>query len=348
MKIPIYKPSIGAAEARAVAKCVESGWISSKGAPVGEFEAAFAAFVGARYGVAVSSGTAALHCALVAAGVKPGDEVIVPALTYVATANAVVHAGATPVFCDVDPDNWCLDEKSAIEKITEVTTAVVPVELYGYPMEPHQMNFGEKIKIVADNAEAIGTERESRATAAWSFFANKTITTGEGGMVTTDDPMVADSARRLAHQGLIPGSEYKHDRVGYNYRMTAIQAAIGLAQLKRVKTFLKAKQWIYEMYRAGFKNLPITLQASHPGHSWWLVSGWSAWGTNLRGWLAAREVETRPVFPPVCCQPAYRKGGCKNEVAHRIATGGFSLPSWPGMKVREVEFVIGKIKEFFQ
>lgn len=352
MRIPIYKPMIGAAEVLAVARCVKSGWISHRGPAVAAFEAAFAKTVGAKFAVAVSSGTAALHCALVAAGVKPGDEVIVPALTYVATANAVVHAGATPVFADVDAETWCITPKTVetaeLYQSKQDIAAFIPVSLYGHPVAPYVST----VPIVEDCAEALGSTHPGGADAsAWSFFANKTITTGEGGMVTTNSEEVADSARRLSHQGLVPGTEYQHDRVGYNYRMTGMQAALGLAQLKRLPGILKKKRMIASWYREGLRELPIKLQADHPGHSWWLVSMTIEESvSSFRGKLSEAGIETRSVFPPVCCLKAYSKDHCMEGVsnAHNIYYRGVSLPSFPALTRAEVDFICRTIRRFYE
>lgn len=332
MKIPLYKPEITKADISAVLSVLRSGWISHRGPAVGRFGQAFAKAVGAKYAVAVSSGTAALHCALVAVGVKPGDEVIVPGLTYVATANAVRHAGAVPVFADVNAVTWTTnfmqyDKTGAL--------AVIGVSLYGYPIG----SIHTKLPVIADMAEALG--QAAHTTSAWSFFANKHITAcGEGGMVTTNRQDVADKARAFSHQGVEPDhDEYAPPSLGWNYRMTSVQAAFGLSQLRRLGSVLMRKRAVARWYRSEMdKSLPVRFQADHPAHAHWLVSARVSERYHLREHLAAAGVETRPVFPAMGDTP----------VAHRIAAEGISFPSYPTLTRAQVRYVCEKVREFYR
>ncbi len=248
--IPIYEPILGSTEEQYVCQAVQSGWISSNGKYIKEFETLFAAFCGTAHGISVSNGTTALHLILHALGIGPGDEVIVPALSFVASANAVHYTGAKPVFADVDPVTWTIDPASVEALITERTKAIMPVHLYGHPAPMAALRLlaeQHDLLIVEDAAEAhgaqVGTQRTGALghAAAFSFFANKVITTGEGGMVTTDDAALAARCRMLRDHAMPPERRYWHDEVGFNYRMTNLQAAVGVAQMARIDEFLRRK-----------------------------------------------------------------------------------------------------------
>ena len=243
--IPVAQPDLSGNEAKYLLHCVESQWVSSKGAYVERFEADFAAFCGVRESISCSSGTAALHLAMVALGIGPGDEVIVPTLTYIATVNAVRYCGATAVFVDSDPETMNIDPVDVHRKISSKTKAIVPVHLYGQCAEMDQLNelvSGRDIAIVEDAAEAHGaTYRGRRAGSmstigAFSFFGNKIVTTGEGGMVTLDDGDLAQRVRLLRDQAADRQHPYWHSTIGFNYRMTNLQAALGVAQMERSST----------------------------------------------------------------------------------------------------------------
>ncbi|MBX3010284.1 MAG: DegT/DnrJ/EryC1/StrS family aminotransferase, partial [Caldilineaceae bacterium] len=224
--IPIYEPTLGEAEEALVLEAVRSGWISSNGKYLREFEERFAAFCGAAYGVSTNNGTTALHLVLHALGIGPGDEVIVPALTFVASANAVRYTGATPIFADVDPVTWTLDPAAVAALITPRTKAIMPVHLYGHPAPmPALQALADQhgLLLVEDAAEAHGAQVGDKRTgvlgqaAAFSFFANKVITTGEGGMVTTNDATLAARCRMLRDHAMPPERRYWHDEIGFNY-----------------------------------------------------------------------------------------------------------------------------------
>lgn len=321
MRFPLYKPTLTKLDIAAVLRVLRSGWISHRGPVVAEFEKAFAQAVGARYAVAVSSGTAALHCALV--GMARGGATTMPGLTYVATRNAAIHAGCEPKYVDVDPRTWVPKEPVAIG-----------VPLYGYPAAGGT---------VTDAAEALGSRHRGPAS-AWSFFANKTLTTGEGGMVTTDYAAVAKVVREMSHQGEPEGTPgvdfdyYETVRLGWNYRMTALQAALGLSQLGRLNAIMVRKREIAAWYRRELAGQPVEFQSSHPSHTHWLVSARVQERDALMTYLTRAGVETRPVFPAMGDTP----------VAHRIAAQGLSFPSWPGLGLRGVLQVCGKVKEFYR
>src|ERR1700716_3726620 len=261
--VQVAMPHMTRHEFRSLLDAFISGWISSKGPYVQKFEGDFSRFVGVRHGVAVSNGTVALHLALVALGIGPGDEVIVPDLTFAATINAVLYCGATPVIVDVDRQTWCMSRAAVKRACTAQTKAIIPVHLYGRPGEIGPIaDFARsrRIAVVEDCAEAHGARYAGRAVgqfgdiSCFSFYANKIVTTGEGGMCLTDSEELATSLRLLRDHGMSPDRSYWHERVGYNYRITNLQAAIGQSQLWRVKEVLQRNARIVALYRQALKG----------------------------------------------------------------------------------------------
>ena len=256
--IPVSEPNLCGNEKAYLLDCLESTWISSRGKYVDQFEALFSEYIGVKHAVTTSNGTVSLHLILRALGISPGHEVIVPTLTYVASANSVLYVGAEPVFVDCDASTWNMDVEAVERAITDRTRAVMAVHLYGgaVDMEPLRcICQSRNIALIEDAAEALGTQYNGVKAgalgdmASFSFFANKTITTGEGGMITTDDDSLAQLIRQLKNQGEAPGKRYWHDVLGYNYRMTNLQAAVGLAQMENIATFVEAKRTIATWYR---------------------------------------------------------------------------------------------------
>lgn len=365
IKIPVYEPTLGGREAEYVMDCLASNWISARGKYISEFERRFAEFTGVRHAVSVCNGTVALHAALLALGIGPGDEVIVPTLTYIATANAAVYCGATPVFADSTPGTWQLDPAGVARKIGPRTRAVIAVHLYGHPCDMDalaRLCRARGLKLVEDCAEAIGTRIGGRHAggfgdiATYSFYGNKTITTGEGGMIVTDDAHLRDRVAKLKGQGLAAGREYWHDEIGYNYRMTNICAAIGLAQLEQVETFLAQKRRIAERYLDAFRDLPVVFHGESPNttHSYWMCSILLSDGdtrARLRTHLDARGIETRPVFSPLHTMPMYERSGESHPVADNLAARGLNLPSAPsllGGNPPRIESVIAAVRGFYR
>ncbi len=340
-RIPVSMPVLDGRESEYVAECLSSTWISSQGRFIEEFEQQFAAWCGSRYAVATNNGTTALHLALVALGVGPGDEVIVPTLTYIASANSVTYCGATPVLVDVDPVTLTLDPDAVAAAVTPRTAAVMPVHLYGHPadMDPLLALADEHgLAVVEDAAEAHGARYRGRRVgslgtcAAFSFFGNKIITTGEGGMVTTDDP---DLARRLLqHRGQGQDFErrYWFPIVGFNYRMTNVAAAIGVAQLERVEEHLAARERVRAWYDA---ELSAVAGVVTPGRRDWAdpvtwlytVQVEGADRDDLIARLDREGIETRPVFYPMHVLPPYLDTDGSYPVADRSARSGLSLPT---------------------
>lgn len=361
--IPIAAPVLGEEELANVVSAMRSGWISSLGAFVAEFEAGFAAFCGVRHGVAVANGTAALHLALVAAGVGPDDEVLTPTLTFVATASAVRYCGAKPVFVDSSPDTWQLDVSRLEAKLTPRSKAIIPVHVYGHPcdMDPiRQLAARRALVVIEDAAEAHGAEYRGRRVGAlgdvgcFSFYGNKLITTGEGGMCVTDDATLAGRLRLLRDHGMDPGRPYWHDVVGYNYRMTNLQAAVGVAQLKRLPAFLEKKREIARWYQDALAPLARAGRLElHPEAPWarslfWMYSVLLA-ETDLtvdtvRHRLSDRGVDSRPFFHAVHTLPPYATGE-RLPVAEALAARGLNLPSGVGLEREQVERVARALAE---
>lgn len=355
--IPVYQPDLSGNERKYALECLDSTWISSKGRFINEFESGFAAYTGVPHAVSVCNGTVALHLALLALGIGPGDEVIVQSLTYIASVNAIRYVGATPVFCDSLSDTWQMDPDNVEKLIGPRTRAVMAVHLYGGACEmPRLLALCErhKLKLIEDCAEAIGTTIDGKHVgnfgdvAAFSFFGNKTITTGEGGMVICRDPALDATLRHLRGQGLANNREYWHDVIGYNYRMTNICAAIGLAQLERIHEILKAKAVLAQRYREALSNAPVVFQARTIGEvsSHWMVSILApgmADRDRLRAALAAAGVETRPIFHPVHTMPMYNNGKTNLPVAQSIAARGINLPSWHNLSdtgLQQIAFIV--------
>lgn len=361
MRYRVAAPDLSGNELKYVADCVQSTWISSQGKYLAEFETQMAALVKAKHAVATCNGTVALHLALEALGVGPGDEVIVPSLTYIATANAVTYCGARPVFCDVHPDTWCIDAESCTRLMTPQTRGIIPVHLFGHPcdMEPlWRLANDWGIWLLEDNAEALGAKYRNRPTgslataATFSFFGNKTITTGEGGMVTTDDADLADRLRLLRGQGMDPNRRYWHPVIGFNFRMTNLAAALGCAQLERVGQLLDDRRQLAGWYRDRLEGVAgLTLQAIAPEveHSWWMYSilvDEAARRDRLMRDLAAREIETRPLFYPVHQFPMYRNhrtdDGC--PVSCDVSYRGVSLPTATYLTQRDADYICDAVR----
>ena len=359
-RIPIYAPDIGQQEIDNVMECLTSSWISSKGTFIHQFEDNFAAYVGAPFAASVCNGTVALHLALLALGIGPGDEVIVPTLTYIASANAVTYTGATPVFCDSDPKTWQMSVDDVAARITERTRAIMPVHLYGGACDMEaicKLAQDRGLYVIEDCAEAIGTFIGDRHVgtfgdiATFSFFGNKTITTGEGGMVVCNAETLHKRATQLKGQGLAANRQYWHDVIGYNYRMTNICAAIGVAQLDRVDSFLERKRIIAARYRANLADVNLRFQEESEGdcHSHWMVTFLlpnSELRDRMRKRLEACGIETRPAFYPIHTMPMYAHQFQEHPVAESIASRGINVPSWPGLSDAQVDTVCDTIRAF--
>lgn len=361
--IPIAKPCFKGNELKYVTECINTNWISSQGKFVNRFEEEFAEYIGVKYAASTSNGTTALHLALETLGITVGDEVIIPSLTFIATANCVSYTGAKPVFVDCELDTWNIDPKNIEDKITNRTKAIIPVHLYGQPAKMNEiMEIARKNKlfVIEDAAEAHGAEYEERKVGGisdigiFSFFGNKIITTGEGGMLVTNDADIFKKSKILRDHGMEPGRKYWHKTIGFNYRMTNLQAAVGCAQLERIEYILQKKSNIaatYNRYLSDEKNilLPPNLKWSKNVH--WMYSvvlKKKITEKNTRDMfiksLEQKGIECRPFFHPVHKMPPYFSGETL-DVTEYLSQNGISLPSYTDIDRDEIKKVCDELKE---
>jgi perosamine synthetase len=350
--VQVARPDLSHGEFRLALDAFLSSWISSSGSYIRQFQDRFAALVGRRHGIAVSNGTCALHLALRALGIGPGDEVILPDLTFAATANAVLHCGATPVIVDVDPVTWGISPQTLAPALTPRTRALLPVHLYGRPaaMTPLiELARGRGLHVIEDCAEAIGARHAGRLVGSFgdvgcfSFFANKTITTGEGGMCLTDDEGLAERLCELRDHGMVKGRRYWHERVGFNYRMTNPQAAIGVAQLERIGGIFARNRRLEALYRAHLADLPgLSFPpplADGDQAAVWLASVLVPPGQRARMIETAlrAEIELRPFFHPLSEMPPYRAFARDCPVSRALSQSGLSLPTSNAVDAKVVD-----------
>lgn len=364
-RIPILEPQLSGNELLYVEDCINKNWISSQGEYVTRFEQKFEdLFVGMR-ALAVSNGTVALHLALLALGIGNGDEVIVPNLTFAATINTVLHCGATPVLCDVGEDDWCINLKLVEKLITERTKAIIPVHLYGQVAEILAIkSFCNKngLFLIEDCAEAFGSIYHGALTGSFgdastfSFFGNKTISTGEGGMVLFRDSNIASKARILRDHGMSKSKRYWHEVVGYNYRMTNIQAAIGCAQMERFDAIVSKKKEIMSWYNgilSGEKWIAqIPYEKEDCSNSSWLYTLLLCnpeYRDDLIQFLYDYGIESRPVFYPLNQMDIYKDFGDKDKLnnSQEISRRGISLPSSIGLTQKDINYICSICKSFF-
>jgi perosamine synthetase len=361
--IPVSEPTITEKETEYVMQAVKSGWVSSLGEFINKFEDAFAKFVGTKYALTVSNGTVALHLSLVSLGIKEDDEVIVPDLTFIATANAVKYTGATPVFTDIDKDTWCISPEDIRKKITSKTKAIIPVHLYGHPadMDPILKIAKEyNLYVIEDCAEAHGAEYKGKKVGSFghcgvfSFYGNKIITTGEGGMITTNDEKLYEIAKYLRDHAMSKEKRYWHTEIGYNYRMTNVQAALGLAQLERINEIIQKKREIFRWYKEGLKDLKEV--KLNPEKEWAKNVYWIVCLVNenfdeekrdeFMKKLKEKGIDTRPFFYPCSMMPMYKKDEFVNCIAYEICQKGINLPSGYNLTFDDVSYICRIIKEF--
>ena len=360
--IQIAKPKLTGNELAYVTDCLESGWISSAGQYVNRFEAAFAERLGTRHAASCSNGTVALHLALLALNIGPGDEVIVPTLTYIASANAVVYCGATPVFVDSDADTMNLSPDAVERAITPRTKAIIAVHLYGHPADMDALRAicaPRGIRIVEDAAEAHGAMIGDRVVgsigdiATFSFFGNKIMTTGEGGMVTTNSDDLDGFVRLFKGQGQDPARRYWFPVVGYNYRMTNVAAAIGLGQLEALDCHLADRRRIGDVYDhlltdCALLQLPVT-RNGYTNVRWLYTvvvdERCKVSRDEIMERMAEQGIETRPVFYPMHHLPPYADPGAVMPTAERLAAQGISLPTHGYLTDGDVERVATALRQ---
>lgn len=358
--IPVYQPYMTGNEKKYVNKCLDTNWISSRGLFIKEFEDSFANFIDCKFATSVSNGTVALHVALEAIGISPGDEVIVPSFTYVASVNTIIQIGATPVFVDCDENTLQIDPKAIEAKITDKTAAVMVVHIYGHPCDMEKITKickSKNLLLIEDCAEAIGSKINGQNVgifgdvATFSFFGNKTITTGEGGMVVSNRKDVIEIVNTLKNQAVSDDIEYWHTRLGYNYRMTNICAAIGLAQLENIDTILSLKRSIAMYYQTELVGLPLRHHRESDGttHSFWMCSILTDNPNDrdhLRKCLKSQNIETRPFFFPanrfIHCQSSERF-----PISAHVSEKGLNLPSYPSLTEPELKKIVIAIKNFY-
>lgn len=364
--IPVNEPAISPNALKYVSDCVKTGWISSSGKYIEIFEKNFAKFIGTKHAITTTSGTTALHLALVSLGIKKGDEVIVPSHTMIASAAAVVYTGATPVFVDVKRDTWNIDVDNIKKHITKKTKVIMPVHIYGLPVEMNKiMSLAKKYKlfVVEDAAESLGAKYKEKMTGSignigcFSFYANKIITTGEGGMVVTNSDKLARIAREykdLAHSTKL---RFLHNKIGFNYRMTNMQAALGVAQLEEVKKYIKKKQWMASIYNSKLSKiegltLPVKLRGSTNVYWMYGLLVEKEFGISrdqLKKILLERGIDTRTFFIPMHIQPALKNLGftknAKCPISEEIGKRGLYLPSGLAITKTQINTVCNTIYE---
>jgi perosamine synthetase len=359
---PVAEPQFGDSELKYVTDCVISGWVSSAGKYVTEFENQFSQFCETQYAISTSNGTTALHLSLLAFGIGPGDEVIVPSFTFIATANAVTYTGAKPIFVDSELGTWNINPVEIEKAITSKTKAIIPVHLYGHPADMDSIldiAKAHKLAVIEDAAEAHGAMYKGKMVgslgdvAMFSFYGNKTITTGEGGMIVSDNFELIRKMRIIRDHGMDPNRRYWHNVLGYNYRLTNIQAALGVAQMERIDQIIDLKRRNAKLYGEGLQPIPgVTLppEAKWAKNIYWLFSiliDEETFGMSseiLGDKLKTIGIDTRPLFPPVHKQPIYNTGQ-KLPICEKLSHSGLSLPSSVNLNKTKIKQIINAISD---
>ncbi len=356
---PVAIPNLCGNELKYLTDAFLSTWISSTGSYIDKFEDAFSSYSDCKYGVTMSNGTVSLHAALIALGIGDGDEVIVPDLTFAATINAVLHANATPVIVDIEEDSWCINPKEISKAITSKTKAIIPVHLYGQPCDMSAiMKIARKhnLRVIEDCAEAHGATYNGKKVGSFgdigcfSFYGNKVITTGEGGMCVTNSIQLNDKLRLLRDHGMSKTKRYYHEIIGYNYRMTNLQAAIGLAQLERIDKIHKNRFLYEQLYRNSLLKTRFQFQQSLENREkiTWLVCLLVDENTERDKVIKVLEqngIDARPFFYPLSDMDIYKKySHSSNPVARKISSYGINLPTYESLKsIGEIRTIIEEI-----
>lgn len=373
--IPVNEPLLDSRELANVTECIRSGWISSAGRYIDAFERQWAEYCGRRFGISVSNGTAALHAALAALDLQPGDEVILPTFTIISCASAVVWAGGTPVLVDCDPHTWTMDVQQVADKITPRTRAIMPVHIYGHPVDMDTLfDLADRhnLLIIEDAAEAHGAQyllNRHQPNPTWrvcgsfgdlscfSFYANKLLTTGEGGMVVTDNPELADRLRAFRNLCFQPHRRFFHQQLGFNYRMTNLQGAIGLAQFERFEQVVDRKRQVaaeYSRRLQGLSSLQLPIEQPWARSVYWMYGVVLTDDADIDAERLARElyqrgVETRPFFLGMHEQPAFHQRGLfvnqRYPVAERLARQGLYLPSGVALTDEQIVQTCNRMRE---
>ncbi len=358
--IPISQPSITKKEIAFVNDAISSGWVSSIGKYIDQFEEEFAKYCGVKHAIAVSNGTVAIHLALEAINIGQGDEVIIPDLTFIATANAVLYTGAVPVFADIDPLNLCIDPEDIKRKITGKTKAIIPVHLYGHPADMKLISAIAREKnlyVIEDAAEAHGAEIDGRRVGnmgfcgTFSFYGNKIITSGEGGIITTNDSEFNERCRLLRDHAMDKNKRYWHTEMGFNYRMTNLQAALGCAQLERIDELISKRKQIFDLYAKFLKGIEgISLNRSYNWANpvYWLVCletekfDEQKRETFMKA-LKQEGVDSRPYFYPVSDMPMFQKAD--TPVTYKFYQKGINLPTFYDLTEDDIRFICEIVKK---
>ena len=356
-KIPIAMPVFNGNEKKYLNECIDTGWVSANGRFIDDFEKRFAEYCGTRYALACSNGTVTLHLALRALNIGYGDEVILPTFTYIATANAVAYCGAKPVFVDSDAETWNIDPNSIEEAITPKTRAIIVVHIYGLPANMDQiMQISEKygIPVIEDAAEAHGAMwREHRVGSigeigSFSFFGNKIITSGEGGMLVTNNKDLYDRMKFLRSQGVDPDKRYWHLELAYNYRMTNMQAAVGLGQLEKIDWHIGERHRVVDLYKkalADYNELIVDQSVDKRSmHSYWmytvqLTDRVSVNRDEVLRSMEEKNIEMRPAFYPMHVMPPYYDESVFAPTAEKIAARSFNLPTHAMLKEEDIGYI---------
>jgi perosamine synthetase len=365
--LPVAIPDLSGNEEKYVVDAIRSSWISSTGEYINRFEREFAELCGTRTAISVCNGTVALHLALLALDVRQGDEVLVPSLTYIATANAVRYVGAEPIFVDIDPNTWCIDPNLLEANITRRTKGIIAVHLYGHPADMDAINHIAAVHglwVVEDAAEAHMARYRGRPTgslariATFSFYGNKILTCGEGGAITLDDSQLEIRIRMLRGQGMVPQRRYYFPITGYNFRLTNMSCAMLCAQIERRDQIIERRRWVFSVYRDKLADIPgIGFQ---PVASWAVPAPWlfciivdeEAFGHSreeLMAVLAKEGIETRPFFialhhlPPFCEESYRRKENL--PITDYLSSAGLNLPTYTGLLVRDIERIANTIRQ---
>lgn len=368
--IPVNEPLLNGNEKKYLIECINSGWISSEGPFVYQLQEKFAARVGRKHGIAVTSGTSAIDSAVVALGIGPGDEVIMPTFTIISCISQIVRLGAKPILIDSDPLSWNMDVRQIESKITSRTKAIMVVHTYGLPVDMEvvlDLCKRYNLKLIEDAAELIGQNYRGKPCGSFgdistvSFYSNKHITTGEGGMILTDDDALAENCRELRNLCFKPNKRFVHDRLGWNLRMTNLQAALGVAQLERLDQFLIKKRWIGNRYNELFSNLqdvqlPL-VKTDYAENIYWvyglvLNDTMEFEAEEIMKQLLKLGIDSRPFFCPMHQQPVLKKlemfMGEKYPVAERLYNRGFYIPSGLALTEKQIERVASSLKSIIK
>jgi len=359
--IPQIEPWIDQSELEELKRVIDSTYVTEN-LLTKEFEERIKELTGSKYAISIANGTMALFCCLKSMGIGPGDEVLVPNLTFIATSNAVLLAGATPVFCEIDKKTFCLDTEMAQHLVNKKTKAIIPVHLYGQSADMNKIiefSKSNNLKVIEDAAQGVGVRFEGKHTGTFgdmgvlSFYGNKTITCGEGGVILTNSKKLRDKSYALKNHGRLQKGTFKHEEIGYNFCFTEMQAAIGISQLKKLSKIIERKKCIYDLYCKELNSLNERLVKvpADPRVSpvWWFTSFLTDEKTELKQFLLERGIQTRDFFYPLHLQPCYEsmKHRTTFKVSEGIYSKGISLPSSYNLTLQEQQYIINSIFKFF-